>query len=156
MIFIGVDPGMSGAIAAIDGSGNIVRVVKNDGTERDTYEAFLGFDELVGIAVIERVHSMPKQGVSSSFKFGVSYGFLRGCLIASGVRFAEVSPQKWQAAMACRTGGDKNISKSRAQQLFPGYKITHANADALLLAEYARTKLYLNADLFERALCSES
>jgi len=36
------------------------------------------------------------------------------------------------------TGGDKNVSKRRAQELFPEIKITHAIADALLIAEYAR------------------
>ena len=140
MFFIGVDPGLSGSIAVLDEVGNVVRVVKNSGTERDTFEALPGPES--ARAVIERVHSMPKQGVASSFKFGQSYGFLRGCLIAAGIRFAEVSPQKWQAVMNCRTHGDKNISKARAQQLFPKEKITHATADALLLAEYCRTELF--------------
>lgn len=139
MIFIGVDPGGSGAIAVIhDG---VVEFIKNDSTERDLYEWLCDYGLADGYgshAVIERVHSMPKQGVSSSFKFGQSYGFLRGLLIASRIPFAEVSPVKWQTAMACRTGGDKNVSKARAQQLFPNVKITHANADAILLAEYAR------------------
>lgn len=40
--------------------------------------------------------------------------------------------------MGCLTKGDKNISKARAQQLFPTAKITHATADALLLAEWRR------------------
>jgi hypothetical protein len=40
--------------------------------------------------------------------------------------------------MKCRTGGDKNISKARAQELFPRVKVTHKNADALLLAKLAQ------------------
>lgn len=143
MIFLGIDPGGSGAVAAIDGLGKIRRVVKNSGTERDVFEAFCGWDGEDVLAVIEQVHSRPKQGVASSFKFGTSYGFLRGCLIASGVRFTEVSPVKWQTAMKCRTHGDKNVSKARAQQLFPGVGITHAIADALLLAEYARLHVFV-------------
>ena len=51
----------------------------------------------------------------------------------------EVSPVKWQTAMGCRTGGDKNVSKAEAQRLWPSLKITHRNADSLLLAEYARS-----------------
>lgn len=140
MIFVGVDPGQSGAIVAIDHNANVVDVILNKQTERDIWD---GLTRIVGsypsvCATIEQVHSMPKQGVASSFKFGVSYGFLRGCLVASGVRFVEVSPVKWQTAMKCRTKGDKNVSKARAQQLFPGVKVTHATADAMLLAEYAR------------------
>lgn len=40
--------------------------------------------------------------------------------------------------MGCLTNGDKNITKQRAQQLFPSAKVTHKIADALLLAEYCR------------------
>jgi hypothetical protein len=36
------------------------------------------------------------------------------------------------------TKGDKNVSKRKAQELFPQLKITHATADALLLAEFGR------------------
>ena len=140
MLFIGVDPGGSGAMAAIDGRGVVVGVVKNNATEHDLWNTISGWAGVFPstYAVVEAVHSMPKQGVSSTFKFGVSYGFLRGLLTASGVRFSEVSPSVWQTAMRCRTKGDKNVSKARAQQLFPDVKITHAIADALLLAEYAR------------------
>lgn len=137
-IFFGIDPGCSGAIAAIDELGHVLRIVKNDGTERDTFDALCGWETDELFAVIERVHSMPKQGVASSFKFGQSYGFLRGCLIGAHIPFVEVTPQQWQKAMCCLTKGDKNISKARAQQLFSNQKITHAWADALLLAEYAR------------------
>jgi hypothetical protein len=36
--------------------------------------------------------------------------------------------------------GDKNVTKRKAQELFPSLKITHATADALLIAEYLRRK----------------
>ena len=55
-----------------------------------------------------------------------------------GQPFDRVLPQTWQGKMGCRTGGDKNISKAAAQRLFPKVTVTHAIADALLLAEYAR------------------
>jgi hypothetical protein len=59
-------------------------------------------------------------------------------LTAAGIPFERVTPQKWQKAMGCMTKGDKNVSKRRAQELFPQLKITHAIADALLIAEYGR------------------
>ena len=40
--------------------------------------------------------------------------------------------------MSWLSKGDKNVTKSRAQELFPELKITHAIADALLIAEYGR------------------
>lgn len=134
--FIGVDPGKSGAIVAIDDLD--VRFQKNDCTERDLSD-FVSLCN-ASIAVIERVSAMPKQGVSSTFKFGQSYGFLRGLLIANHVAFEEVLPRSWQQFMGCLSKGDKNVTKAKAQQLFPNIKVTHAIADALLLAEYARRK----------------
>jgi len=81
---------------------------------------------------------MPKQGVKSCFTFGNGFGHLEMALIASNVGFRRVRPQAWQKEMQCLTGGDKNVSKRRAQELFPGIKVTHAIADALLIAEFGR------------------
>ena len=109
-------------------------------TERDIFEKLKFYRDNGGscVAYIESVHSMPKQGVSSTFTFGRNYGFLRGCLCALEIPYHEVTPQKWQKALECLSHGDKNVTKARAQQLFPKLKITHAIADALLIAEYGR------------------
>lgn len=142
-MFVGIDPGKSGAIAVIDAEGCFVAVVKLKETEQDIWtwmvkELGIGYGKSGHFAVLEKVGAMPRQGLSSTFKFGVSYGFCRGILTANRIRFEEVTPAKWQGALGCRTKGDKNITKAAAQRLFPTVKITHANADALLLAEYAR------------------
>ena len=143
MIYLGVDPGASGAIVAIDGA--MISHARNDWTERDISDwlrnlAVASSDSsTAGVhATLEKVSAMPKQGVTSTFKFGQSYGLLRGLLIAHYIPFDTVSPMKWQAYMQCRTGGDKNITKRRAQELFPAYKWTHRTADAVLIAEYGR------------------
>jgi hypothetical protein len=59
-------------------------------------------------------------------------------LVAAGLPFELVSPAMWQRAMGCLSGGDKNVTKRKAQELFPDLYITHATADALLIAEYGR------------------
>jgi crossover junction endodeoxyribonuclease RuvC len=87
---------------------------------------------------LESVHSMPGQGVSSSFKFGRGFGNLEMALTAARIPYTYVTPQRWQKDLGCLTKGDKNVSKSRAQQLFPHIKCTHAIADSLLIAEYCR------------------
>lgn len=146
MVYLGIDPGKSGACAAIDTSEGVLDAGKpgfaiNSCTESDVsmwMRQFAGLHKTTVHAYIERVSAMPKQGVSSTFKFGQSYGFLRGLLIAYGIPFDEVSPAKWQRALGCLSGGDKRITKAKAQQLFPDVKVTHANADALLIAEYCR------------------
>lgn len=138
MTFIGIDPGQSGGIGVIWANGDY-GVDKMPETERDI------IDHLKDLAsageshiVIEQVHAMPKQGVSSSFKFGMLYGFVRMAAIASGARVSHVTPQRWQKELECLSRGDKNVTKRRAQELFPRLKLTHATADAILLAEYAR------------------
>jgi len=57
-------------------------------------------------------------------------------LTAAGIPFERVRPQVWQKELSCLTGGDKNVSKRRAQELFPHLKVIHATADALLIAHY--------------------
>jgi hypothetical protein len=77
-------------------------------------------------------------GVVSAFTFGNGYGHLEMALTAAGIPFERVRPQAWQKAMGCMSKGDKNVTKAKAQELFPHLKITHATADACLIAEYGR------------------
>jgi len=95
--------------------------------------------------LIEKVSAMPKQGVSSTFKFGFNAGLLTGLIVTLTVAYEEVRPTKWQAPFSLMKGKDvtsvqkKNSHKRRAQDLFPAIaKITHMTADALLIAEYCR------------------
>lgn len=136
--YIGVDPGSSGSIAVI--IGDVVKFIKLKETLHDQAEFLRDITTFCesSFALLEKVNAMPKQGVSSTFKFGASFGMCQGLLAALRVPHEFITPAKWQGAMKCRTGGDKNVSKARAQQLFPRLKITHANADALLLAELCR------------------
>jgi crossover junction endodeoxyribonuclease RuvC len=138
---LGVDPGsVSGAVACVNGDGSQCQawpLAKM--TEHDLWEVFsVKPNEGRTFAVLEKVSSMPKQGIASAFKFGESFGLLRMALVAAGIEFELVTPRKWQAVMGCLSGGDKRVTKTAAQRLFPREKITHKTADALLLAEYAR------------------
>lgn len=145
-LHIGIDPGQSGGIAFIpDNNPAKAWAMKMPETLADLwYELskheprWAGVDGFTVHACLERVHSMPGQGVASSFKFGQGFGHLEMALTASLIPFTYVTPQKWQKELGCLTGGNKSITKARAQQLFPHLKITHAIADSLLIAEYAR------------------
>ena len=139
---IGLDPGVSGGIAwTTDGK---ACVEKMPDTLQDIWDLIYSITFQSGTiardykAYLEQVHSMPGQGVASSFKFGQGYGALEMALTAAGIPFERVTPQKWQKALGCLTKGQKNVSKRKAQELFPSMKITHATADALLIAEYGR------------------
>ena len=135
MKLIGIDPGKSGGIAII--SNDECFAIPMPETERDIYD-YLKDNSKDAFCIIEQVHAMPGQGVTSMFTFGMGYGGLRMALVAAAIPFETVTPQKWQKALQCQTKGDKNVSKRRAQELYPKLKITHAIADAILIAHYGR------------------
>jgi len=142
MTTIGIDPGTNGGIAWItDGK---ACVEKMPDTLQDLWELICDItnyprstvDGRKYKAFIEQVHSSPQMGVKSAFTFGNGFGHLEMALTAAGIPFERVRPQVWQKAMGCMTKGDKNVSKRKAQELFPQIKVTHAIADALLIASY--------------------
>jgi len=142
-ITIGIDPGKSGGIAWITDGKPCVE--KMPDTLADLWDLLLnitggcGVYEIDCVAYLEQVSSSPGMGVVSAFTFGNGFGHLEMALTAAGIPFERVRPQVWQKAMGCMTKGDKNVSKRKAQELFPEIKITHATADALLIAKYGHT-----------------
>ena len=152
---IGIDPGKDGGMVLLapEGRNSTVTIVKSkDITDTDIvltlgdwWRLAVGLGGGRGHAFIERVSSSPQMGVKSSFTFGYGYGVQRACLLASSIPFDDVLPSKWQKPFGLiRKDKDepitqkKNRHKAKAQQLFPGIKVTHAIADALLIAEYGR------------------
>jgi hypothetical protein len=144
---LGIDPGKNGGIAWHDGEQ--MRVEKMPDTICEVWELIdmirhleFAIPRMPGDhglkAYIEQVHSSPQMGVKSAFTFGQGFGRLEMALTAAGIPFERVSPQAWQKAMGCLTRGDKNVSKAKAQELFPHLKITHATSDATLICEYGR------------------
>jgi len=142
---IGIDPGVNGAIAWINDGKPCVE--KMPDTLQDLWEliqdirrcemATPRFPNEHGCqAYLEQVHSSPQMGVKSAFTFGNGFGHLEMALTAAGIPFARIRPQVWQKELGCLTKGDKNVSKRKAQELFPSMKVTHATADALLIAKY--------------------
>lgn len=140
-VFVGVDPGVSGGIAAVSEDGRPLTYKKRPDSIAGVLEVFAGISRLGDdvACVLEFVRSSPQMGVKSVFTFGRGYGELRACLVATGIRFEEVPPHVWQKALNCRTGGDKNVTKAKAAKLFPSIvRVTHNIADSLLIAEFAR------------------
>jgi hypothetical protein len=137
-LHIGIDPGLSGGVAFIPNTGE-PWAHKMPETDRDLIDLLRDSINLFDArATLEFVSSSPQMGVKSAFTFGEGYGRLQMALTALGVPYERVRPAVWQKAMGCLTKGDKNVSKRRAQELFPTLKVTHAIADALLIAEFSR------------------
>lgn len=147
-VFIGIDPGQSGAISAIDASGTWLGDIAGTATDTDLLDFMREFKARGSArACLERVWSSPGWGHAGAFKFGLSYGALRMAVLAVGVPLDEVLPRAWQKALGVTYPKDstsvekKNITKARAQQLFPTVKVKHAIADSLLIAEFARRQV---------------
>lgn len=145
MVYVGIDPGATGAVAIIDDLLDDVAIYDFD--DGRALNALKSLPKTASV-VLEKVSAMPKQGVASTFKFGTNFGTWIGRLQALEIPFDFVTPQKWQKQVfdsAPRKGIDrKAISLERARRLFPraaallSRKKDHNRADALLMAEYCR------------------
>lgn len=140
--YLGIDPGgSSGGLAVVSFEGAPVVAGKMPDTLADLWawvQSVVPTGTATMTALIEDVHAMPRQGVSSTFAFGRNVGALHMALTAARVPYETIRPPRWQRLMGCLSGGDKNVTKAAAQRLFPALKVTHAIADALLIAECAR------------------
>lgn len=153
---LGVDPGLSGALAlhSTDGDLNIwdvptFEVMRGGKTKREIDHAGLHLillkaisisQGMLKIAFVEKVGAMPKQGVTSMFTFGMTYGALLQAVASVGISTEHVTPQKWKKEMNLRKG--KDASRMRASELLPGSSglwplVKHHNrAEAALIAAY--------------------
>ena len=143
MVIIGIDPGVNGGLACLRMDGSVVSAVKMPDSDRKVVDWLLDMNmhhdhDSHVTAYVEQVSSSPQMGVVSAFTFGRGYGALCMALEVLYAKREDVRPQRWQKALGCLTKGDKNVTKRKAQALFPGVKVTHAIADALLIAEFGR------------------
>ena len=144
---LGIDPGATGAIVLLEDGQPIewaeMPVNKIGATTRVNAAALTDFIASCCCThvYVEAVHSMPKQGVASSFNFGHNVGTVMGVLGAMGLPHTLVTPQAWKKAMGL-IGTDKDAARARAIQLWPKWRDLdkkgkgQALADAALIARY--------------------
>jgi hypothetical protein len=146
---MGIDPGVNGGLAVLDReSRHHVFGFKPTMTQKAVVEtlrnmlSWLHPLEIYPRVYIEKVGYMPKDGRKGANTFGRVDGVLRGAVLMwieeNGGELREVSPMAWQGRLKCLTGGNKNVSKRKAQELFPWIKVTHSIADALLIARFGQ------------------
>lgn len=153
-LFIGIDPGVSGAIAVR--SNNEVWVenipvvkVKTGKGYRTHYDIAALVSCLRGwtddgaatcIAVVEKVGPMPRDGCIQAFSLGHGLGILEGVLTSFGVQTMLVAPRVWKKTMGLTS--DKELSRRRALEAFPELadrltrKKDEGRAEALLLLKW--------------------
>ena len=152
MIVIGIDPGITGAIAAIDSHGHsevfdIPVMANGKGKSKvKNHVNAAGLAKLLSgygadIVYLERISSMPGQGVASMFSMGDTFGCIRGVCAAIGLPVEIITPQSWKKHY--RLGSDKEIVRAKAIELYPeaplSRKKDHNRAEAILIARYGAT-----------------
>jgi crossover junction endodeoxyribonuclease RuvC len=144
---LGIDPGLSGALAfffpnAPDRVAAEDMPVVAGNVDCATLAARIR-QMAPDLAIVERVASMPGQGVSSTFKFGTAYGALLGVLGALEIRTVLVAPATWKKHF--RLDSDKEKSRALALRTFAkspehfARKKDHGRGEAALLALYGST-----------------
>ncbi len=148
---VGIDPGLSGAVAFYNPMTEDVETITmptlNSGTgskrvvdELELAKLFDSRSNIIKKVFVERVHAMPKQGVTSVFTFGVGFGILRGIIAANFLPVEYITPQKWKKEL--RVPAVKDAARARANEIFPKYadqwnlKKWDGRAEAAMIAYY--------------------
>jgi len=161
MFCVGIDPGTNGGIAIIDSEKLSIIAHKMPETTADIYHLLSQMPASKCKIILESQHARPSyrqtiridesgtpyktnipvQGSVAAWTFAQHYGELRGILTACCLSFDELSPRDWMKAAGIRKKNKaesqtewKNFLKGKAQEMYPGVRVTLAVADALLIA----------------------
>jgi crossover junction endodeoxyribonuclease RuvC len=161
-ITIGVDPGITGALAVLqDGkhllmlidmptvsSGKSVRVsrsVDSVGLSKAVGGLLAAYPLEYVSAIVEKTFAMPGQGVSSTYSMGHSRGVVEGVFLTKGIPTQLVAPIVWKKKMGFNS--DKEFVRGEISKLFPTASLhrkkDHDRAEAIGLA------LYLHQEKFK-------
>lgn len=155
---LGIDPGLSGALAFLDPENALMRIIDMPTFEYETTKKRVKVDpyEIVREMVmqpitnvyLEEVAASPQMGVVSAFSFGEGKGILLGVAAATGTPVTQVKPAQWKKLM--RVPADKRAAVQRASQLFPAVAqhfkgprggVFDGRAEAALLALFGAMEL---------------
>lgn len=149
MLILGIDPGMKGGIGWFCTATGDYSCFPMPDTRKQLYDQLKALKNKYGVitAAVEAVHSMPKQGVASTFKFGKGYGEVLGILTALNAQIIEPTPQAWKKTVLAGTDKSKDSAIQVAENLYPDIELVPKGcrkphdgmADAVCLMHYART-----------------
>ena len=159
MKIIGIDPGLSGAIAVMHNKKVINMYDMPVMAEGKKNKRQLNSSQLVNIikeninegeetiVVVEQVNAMPGQGVTSMFNFGQTFGAIKGVCAALKLPIFFVRPSKWKKHFEL-INSSKDASRTKVIEMYPTLSDQLAKkrdvnkSDAVLIAKfYFETKL---------------
>ena len=159
MKIIGIDPGLSGAMAILENK-KVLKIfdmpVMSEGKKNKRQ---LNSAQLVNIVkeninnneeiavVVEQVNAMPGQGVTSMFNFGQTFGAIKGVCAALRLPIYFVRPSKWKKHFEL-INSSKDASRTKVIEMYPylsnqlSKKKDVNKSDAILIARfYSDTRL---------------
>ena len=153
MKIIGIDPGLSGAIAILENNRvlNIFEIpVMPEGKKNKRqlnsaqlvklFRDNISKNEEVAV-VVEQVNAMPGQGVTSMFNFGQTFGAIKGICASLGLPIFFVRPSKWKKHFEL-INSSKDSSRTKAIEMYPSLSNDLAKkkdvnkSDAILIARF--------------------
>ena len=155
MRIIGIDPGLSGAIAVLDDLKVFDMFDMPVMSEGKKNKNQLNSAQLVNIikkhiisngqtfVIVEQVSAMPGQGVTSMFNFGQTFGSIKGICAALNLPIFYVRPAKWKKHFEL-INASKDASRTKVIEMYPSIsgRLTRKKdvnkADAILIARYFR------------------
>ena len=145
-LYIGIDPGKSGAIASLDNLN--MKAWKCPDNANDMHH-------LLGLVIswhaadslhvmMEKVWARPNNASRAAFNYGVNYGQWLGTLASFEIEPELILPANWMKFYGMKKGMEyqdrKRWLKAKAQELYPKIKVTLVNADAILIAHYLKER----------------
>lgn len=155
MRIIGIDPGLSGALALLD-AGELIDIVDIDASHsriNAAHPAAVIQRWQPDFAICEAVTARPGQGVTSMFTFGHGLDTITAVIATLGVPYLLIRPQCWQSYFEFQSSSSAKADHNReiadrAEALYPGAPLygpkgalRDGRSDALLLARYAHDQL---------------
>lgn len=158
MFVVGIDPGLHGGISGINFDTRVLWSIETPLQILDPETKKIDYDipriasllraSNPDLVYMENVHSMPKQGVSSTFLFGKGFGILLGVIGTLGYPLKLVTPRVWKSKLGITA--DKETARLKADELFPAcsafWKLKKHDglAEAALLAYYGAGEVDLD------------
>jgi crossover junction endodeoxyribonuclease RuvC len=153
MKIIGIDPGLSGAIAILENNKVLSMFDMPVMSEGKKNKRQLNSSQLVNLikenikeneeitVVVEQVNAMPGQGVTSMFNFGQTFGAIKGVCAALKLPIFFVRPSKWKKHFEL-INSSKDASRTKAIEMYPlisnqlAKKKDVNKSDAILIARF--------------------
>ena len=153
MRIIGIDPGLSGAIAILENNKVVGIYDMPVMAEGKKNKRQLNSAQLVNIikdntntkeeiaVVVEQVNAMPGQGVTSMFNFGQTFGAIKGVCAALNLSIFFVRPSKWKRHFEL-INSSKDSSRTKVIEMYPSLsrqlskKKDVNKSDAILIARF--------------------